>query len=108
MKSLYWNTVSADLGECLLLLMNHPLFDDFRLVGGTALSLHLGHRLSVDIDFFSSGMQGSLNFDLIDSFLRSQYKYVSAPLGVPIGFGRSYLLGETSDKTIRIDFEKHD
>ncbi|WP_194973782.1 nucleotidyl transferase AbiEii/AbiGii toxin family protein [Aquiflexum lacus] len=103
MKSLYWNTVSADLGECLLLLMNHPLFDDFRLVGGTALSLHLGHRLSVDIDLFSSGMHGSLNFDLIDSFLRSQYKYVSAPLGVPIGFGRSYLLGETSDKTIKLD-----
>jgi predicted nucleotidyltransferase len=26
-----------------------PFFKDFRLVGGTALSLHLGHRKSVDI-----------------------------------------------------------
>jgi predicted nucleotidyltransferase component of viral defense system len=26
---------------------------DYRLVGGTALALHLGHRRSVDLDFFS-------------------------------------------------------
>ena len=29
-----------------------PLFGDFRLVGGTALALQLGHRVSVDLDFF--------------------------------------------------------
>ncbi len=28
---------------------------DFYLAGGTALALHLGHRRSVDLDFFSSG-----------------------------------------------------
>ena len=27
---------------------------DFYLVGGTALSLYLGHRISVDLDFFTS------------------------------------------------------
>ena len=30
-----------------------PLPDNFRLVGGTALALQIGHRLSYDIDFFS-------------------------------------------------------
>jgi len=29
-----------------------PLFADLRLVGGTALALQLGHRVSVDLDFF--------------------------------------------------------
>jgi len=29
-----------------------PLPDNFRLVGGTALALQIGHRLSYDIDFF--------------------------------------------------------
>ena len=29
-----------------------PLFSDLRLVGGTALALQLGHRVSVDLDFF--------------------------------------------------------
>ncbi len=27
---------------------------DFYLAGGTALALHLGHRISVDFDFFSA------------------------------------------------------
>jgi hypothetical protein len=29
---------------------------DFYLAGGTALALHLGHRRSVDLDFFSQGV----------------------------------------------------
>lgn len=32
-----------------------PLPADFYLAGGTALALHLGHRRSVDLDFFSQG-----------------------------------------------------
>jgi predicted nucleotidyltransferase component of viral defense system len=34
-------------------IMAIPLPDNFRLVGGTALALQIGHRLSYDIDFFS-------------------------------------------------------
>lgn len=33
---------------------NDKAFKDFILVGGTALSLQIGHRISVDIDLFSS------------------------------------------------------
>lgn len=33
--------------------MQDDLFKDFFLVGGTALALQIGHRLSIDIDFFS-------------------------------------------------------
>ena len=38
--------------------MNATEFDSFRLVGGTALSLHIGHRKSVDIDLFSDAEYG--------------------------------------------------
>ena len=31
-----------------------PITRDFYLAGGTALALHLGHRISVDFDFFSA------------------------------------------------------
>lgn len=34
-------------------LMSDPKLNDFYLVGGTALSLKLGHRLSIDIDLFT-------------------------------------------------------
>jgi hypothetical protein len=35
------------------LLPDFSRFDGFYLVGGTALALHIGHRISVDFDFFS-------------------------------------------------------
>ncbi|MFM7853523.1 MAG: nucleotidyl transferase AbiEii/AbiGii toxin family protein [Flammeovirgaceae bacterium] len=35
-------------------LMNDDYLRDFNLVGGTALALHLGHRMSDDIDLFTS------------------------------------------------------
>ena len=36
-------------------VMSNPDFDSFTLVGGTALALQLGHRVSLDLDFFGSG-----------------------------------------------------
>lgn len=35
-------------------LMQMPELQDFALVGGTALSLLYGHRMSVDLDLFSN------------------------------------------------------
>ncbi len=47
-------------------LMTDPLLIDFRLVGGTALALRLGHRTSVDLDFFND--EGRECGDWSDSF----------------------------------------
>lgn len=103
MKTLYWNTVNQELKECLEFLMQSDQFKKFRLVGGTALSLHLGHRISVDIDLFSEEPYGSLNFDAIDDFLRLNYNSVSDPVSIDIGFGRSYLIGKDSKNLIKLD-----
>ncbi|WP_235280572.1 nucleotidyl transferase AbiEii/AbiGii toxin family protein [Myroides profundi] len=43
--------------------MKHPLFKDFRLVGGTALSLQVGHRMSIDIDLFTDNPYSTVDFD---------------------------------------------
>lgn len=51
---LFTNTVSRDTLELLKKISNHPKFSDFYLVGGTALALQIGHRISIDLDFFSS------------------------------------------------------
>lgn len=40
-------------GRTLEILTSHHITDAFYLAGGTAASLHLGHRRSVDLDFFS-------------------------------------------------------
>lgn len=40
--------------ELLQLLMKDEMLKDFNLVGGTSLSLQIGHRLSIDIDLFTT------------------------------------------------------
>jgi hypothetical protein len=50
---LYKETVSSDTLELLKTLMHDPLLSDFFLVGGTALSLQIGHRRSIDLDLFT-------------------------------------------------------
>lgn len=51
---LYKETVSTEMWELLQKLMNDEMLKDYVLVGGTALALRLGHRLSVDIDLFTT------------------------------------------------------
>lgn len=50
---LYKETVSASTLDLLKHLMLDDNLGDFFLVGGTALSLQIGHRISIDIDLFS-------------------------------------------------------
>ncbi len=51
---LFFSTVSPKALELLKELQDLPLLNDFYLVGGTALALKYGHRVSIDLDFFSS------------------------------------------------------
>ena len=41
---IFYNTINDVLKDQLLILMNAQLFEPFRLVGGTALSLQIGHH----------------------------------------------------------------
>ena len=50
---LYKQTVNTTLLELTQQLCFHPAMQNFVLVGGTALSLQIGHRKSIDIDMFS-------------------------------------------------------
>ncbi|HAY3552828.1 nucleotidyl transferase AbiEii/AbiGii toxin family protein [Elizabethkingia meningoseptica] len=51
---LYKETVSNEMWELLQQLMKDEMLKDFSLVGGTSLSLQIGHRLSIDIDLFTT------------------------------------------------------
>lgn len=46
-------TVTPELLEIAQRLCANPQLNMFRIVGGTAIALHIGHRKSVDIDFFT-------------------------------------------------------
>jgi predicted nucleotidyltransferase component of viral defense system len=51
--SLQPQAVGPKLWQLLNRLMAEAELSDFYLVGGTALALHYGHRISVDIDLFT-------------------------------------------------------
>lgn len=55
---LYLSTVEPTTLELLKRLQQLPILCNTRLVGGTALALQLGHRKSIDLDFF-----GRINAD---------------------------------------------
>lgn len=50
---LHTEILQAKTFELLTKIMDDEYFKDFNLVGGTALSLYLGHRRSIDLDLFS-------------------------------------------------------
>lgn len=97
------NTVSQELLEVLRLLNKSNLFDDFVLVGGTALSLYYGHRLSVDIDLFTDAIYGSIDFKKIDLFLKSNFKYCEFIKSDVVGIGKSYYVGNKKSTLIKLD-----
>ena len=49
----HWETVPPLLRDLLAEIGQMPFAGRFYLAGGTALALRLGHRVSVDLDFFS-------------------------------------------------------
>lgn len=90
---LHWHTVSNALKGSLLSLMHAKELQNFRLVGGTALSLHLGHRMSVDIDLFTDEPYGTVDFEAIEHVLEKSFKYLSGDFGTNPGIGKSYIIG---------------
>jgi len=99
---LYYTTVNELLKSSLSKLMAAEVFSQFRLVGGTALSLQIGHRESIDIDLFSDVEYGTLNFIEIEDFLKSNFEYVDY-LDVPPAMGKAYFIGEHKDNTVKLD-----
>lgn len=81
---LYYSTVEPRTLDVLKNLIAIPELSNFYLVGGTALALRFGHRISVDLDLFST-----VEFDnekIISSiekhFGNFEYANANNPIGV--------------------------
>jgi predicted nucleotidyltransferase component of viral defense system len=101
--NLHYTTVSPLLLNTLQDLMSSKELSMFRLVGGTALSLYCGHRLSVDIDLFTDQEYATVDFKAIDKYLRKKYPYVDTVELQTIGSGKSYYIGENANNCIKLD-----
>ena len=100
---LYLNTVSDHLWNALNKLMAEPAFDTFRLVGGTSLSLQLGHRESIDIDLFTDAPYGSIDFEMLQEVILGLFPYVDKTFKGAVGMGTSFFVGETEKNSIKLD-----
>lgn len=84
---LYKETVKEGTLDLIKKLMSDQRLNSFYLVGGTALSLRIGHRQSIDIDLFSSS---DFDGDNLAAHLRNNYgadvkryksNYISGSIG---------------------------
>jgi len=54
LASIHWEAITPTMCEVLRFIGQCPFAQRFYLAGGTGLALRLGHRRSVDLDFFSA------------------------------------------------------
>jgi predicted nucleotidyltransferase component of viral defense system len=77
--------------------------NSFRLVGGTSLSLQIGHRMSVDIDLFTDAVYDSIDFNRIDEIISSTFQLVDMGYGGNNSMGKSYYVGTSKDDLVKLD-----
>jgi len=70
---LHLETVAASTLELLRELQGLDSLRETRLVGGTALSLHYGHRISVDLDLFVNNLEADF-ITIISEIKNKGYK----------------------------------
>jgi hypothetical protein len=92
-------SVGNPLWNLLKDLQKNDTFKNYFLVGGTALSLQLGHRISNDIDLFT---RNDINKDEIFDFLNRDYKG-----NYQIHNVQNIIL-QISINGIKVDFVKYD
>ena len=94
------NTVHEDTYSLLKEISAIKELDYFALAGGTSLSLQLGHRISVDLDFFTLK---EFNTDDIITILQNNYKLSE------ISKNKNSLTLYVNYKTqkVKIDFLRH-
>ena len=101
---LYTNTVSDNLLCILKKLMDSDVFKDFRLVGGTALSLQRGHRRSIDIDLFTDLPYGAMPKTEIKNYLESSFSICDGSDTLSEdALGYHIRLGENQSAIIKLD-----
>lgn len=94
---LYKETIEPKTLELLIDLQKEPLLSTFNLVGGTALALHLGHRKSIDLDFFTSE---SFDLEEVKMMLIKKYDF-------KVSYSRSQTL-KGFVNGVKVDFIKFD
>jgi predicted nucleotidyltransferase component of viral defense system len=94
---LYKESTEKVLMDLLLDLMQWDELKDFRLVGGTGLSLQLGHRKSIDIDMFTDN---EISIENLAKKIHKKYPYADIR---KLSFGLTLYIPNQSKKDLKVD-----
>ncbi len=78
--------VSKELYSLIKKLMSNKEFEDFYLGGGTNLAIKYNHRLSIDIDLFSTNIVGTEKLNQIIDFFNKEFEEETIQI-IPMNFG---------------------
>ena len=92
-------SVRESLWNLLKELQNSITFENYFLVGGTALSLQLGHRMSDDIDLFT---RNDINKEEIFAFLNENYNGKYQIINI------QNIILQVIINDVKVDFVKYD
>lgn len=102
---LHYETVSPALLSILKKLMQSEIFNNFRLVGGTALALQRGHRRSVDIDLFTDLEYGDMPIKTMREYLENEFPvHEGTETLARNDAGYHIYLSEGGEPPIKVDF----
>lgn len=101
---LYFNTVEPETLKLLRELQAHGECRHFSLAGGTALSLHLGHRISIDLDLFT---QDKFDSNALFESLRSSELFHSAVSNCSQTVNSLSMFIKTEGMEVKVDFIRH-
>ncbi|MEW5767869.1 MAG: nucleotidyl transferase AbiEii/AbiGii toxin family protein [bacterium] len=98
----HWEALTPETHEAFCKAAHLPFISQFYLAGGTGLALHLGHRFSVDLDFFSpasdavgpdvrTGLREALEDPTLSITHDKDATFVATWRGVGISFFRLHL-----------------
>jgi hypothetical protein len=68
----YKESIENTTLDLLTKLMSDAQLNDFILVGGTAIALHIGHRISIDLDLFSCN---PFDKNFLTEYLHNKYLF---------------------------------
>ncbi|MCI5125734.1 MAG: hypothetical protein D3925_14980, partial [Candidatus Electrothrix sp. AR5] len=98
------NTVESETLELLRQLLAHEECQHFSLTGGTALAMHLGHRISVDLDLFT---QDQFDSNALFEYLRDSEVFQDAVASCSQTVNFLSLFIKTERQEVKVDFVRH-
>ncbi len=100
---LQYSSVNKGTLELLKSLMEQDFLSDFNLVGGTALALQIGHRISIDLDLFTDK---EFNPSEIRAQLEQKYKLIDI-IENKTGITQKIEYPENTNIFIKVDIVKY-